>query len=179
MKQRLKKSFSESDISGFISKPDLNKRIKTLARKSEFKTEQDKMVKLQAFNSSYLRGKSHFEDGGTQNYLVFQLIYRFFKIDWYTDQVSTWKSKGLSDENIKPSSTSDNSLPPLLNHTGFRTRMKFDGQSLKQDNITFNHKPVVNGCIVFEINLRLFKQIADFPLGKSLFGAFRLTKNNK
>ena len=179
MKQRLKKSFIESDISVFINKSDLNKKIKTLATKAEFKTEQGKMVKLQAFNSSYFRGKGHFEDGGTQNYLVFQLIYRFFKIDWYTDQVSTWKSKGLSDENIKPSSASDNSLAPLLNHTGFRTRMKFDGKSLKQDNITFNHKPVVNVCIVFEINLRLFKQIADFPLGKSLIGAVKLTKNNK
>ena len=34
---------------------------------------QNKIIrKLQAFNSSYFRGKSHFEDNVTQNYLVFQ-----------------------------------------------------------------------------------------------------------
>ena len=39
----------------------------------------NKTVKLQAFDSSYLHGKSHFEDDGIQNYLVFLPIYRFFK----------------------------------------------------------------------------------------------------
>ena len=30
--------------------------------------------KLETFNSIYFRGKSHFEDNGTQNWLVFQPI---------------------------------------------------------------------------------------------------------
>ena len=32
------------------------------------------MIKLQAFDLSYFRGKIHFEDNGTQNYLVFQKV---------------------------------------------------------------------------------------------------------
>ena len=36
------------------------------------------IAKLEAFDSSYFRGKTHFEDDGTQNYSVFQPIYRYF-----------------------------------------------------------------------------------------------------
>ena len=36
--------------------------------------------KLQTFNSSYLRGKNCFEEDGTQNYLAFQPIIRYFRI---------------------------------------------------------------------------------------------------
>ena len=39
----------------------------------ELKSEQDKIIKSQAFDSSYFRGKTHFvDDDGSQNYLVFQ-----------------------------------------------------------------------------------------------------------
>ena len=54
----------------------LDKKVAALATKAELKTEQDKIIKLQAFDSSYYRGKSHFKDDGTQNYLV---MYRYFK----------------------------------------------------------------------------------------------------
>ena len=37
-----------------------------------------KITKLQAFDSSYFWGKSHFENDVTQNYLVFQPMYRHF-----------------------------------------------------------------------------------------------------
>ena len=35
---------------------------------------------LKTFDSSYFIGKSHFEEDGTQNYLVFQPINRYFKV---------------------------------------------------------------------------------------------------
>ena len=54
----------------------------------------------------------HFEDDGTQNYLVFQPIYRYFKKIANTDHILPRKSKGLSDKIIKPPTTSDNSLAP-------------------------------------------------------------------
>ena len=66
-------------IAGFIKKVDLNKKTGTLATKTELKVEQNKITKLRAFDSSYFRGKSHFEEGGTQNYLFFQPVYRYFK----------------------------------------------------------------------------------------------------
>ena len=61
---------------------------------------------------SYFRGKSYFEEDGTQNYLVFQLIIRYSRIIANTKYISSWKSKGLSDETITPYGTSDNSLTP-------------------------------------------------------------------
>ena len=36
--------------------------------------------KLKAFDSIYFRGKSHFEEDGAQNYLVFQPIKIYFKV---------------------------------------------------------------------------------------------------
>ena len=77
---------------------------------------ENNIKKLQTFDSSYFRGKSHFEEDGTQNYLVFQPIIRCFKVNTITntDYVSSWKSKGLSAKTIKPPTTSDNSLTPLL-----------------------------------------------------------------
>ena len=56
-------------------------------------------------------------------------------------------------------------------------RVKFDGSCLKQDKLPFNYNAVVNAYIVYEINLRLFKQRDGFTLGSSLFGAVKLTKN--
>ena len=42
------------------------------------------------------------------------------------------KSKGLSDETIKPPATPDNSLSPLINYLGNKIRLKFNGNCLKQ-----------------------------------------------
>ena len=54
----------KSAIAGFIKTADLDKKSVTLAKKTEFKAEQDKILKLLAFDSSYFRCKSHFEDDG-------------------------------------------------------------------------------------------------------------------
>ena len=56
----------ESAISKFINNSDLDRKLATLATKAELKDEQDKIIKFQAFNSSYFRGKSHFEEDGTK-----------------------------------------------------------------------------------------------------------------
>ena len=94
------------------------KKVATLATKAELKAEQYKIIKLQAFDSSYSRGKNYFEDDGTQNYLIFQPIYRYFRKIGNTERISSWKSKGLLDEIIKPPITSDNSLGPALCYIG-------------------------------------------------------------
>ena len=60
------------------------------------------MNKLKTFDSSCFIGKSHFGEDGTQNYLVFQPMYRYFKMITNTDYISSWKSKGIFDESIKP-----------------------------------------------------------------------------
>ena len=75
----------------------------------------------------YFIRKSHFEEDGTQNCLVFQSINKYFKLITNTDYVSSWRSKGLSSESIKRPTTSDNSLTPALNYYGTKTRVKFTG----------------------------------------------------
>ena len=51
------------------------------------------------------------------------------------------QSKGLSDESIKPPSTSDNSLTATINYyNAQKIRVKFTGSCLKQDKITYTHK---------------------------------------
>ena len=49
-----------------------------------------------------------------------------------SDYILSWKSKGLSDENITPS-TPHNFLNPSLNYLGTKTRVRFSGSCLKQD----------------------------------------------
>ena len=41
---------------------------------------KNQLKKLKTFDSAYFLGKSHFEDGGTQNWLVFQPIHMYFKM---------------------------------------------------------------------------------------------------
>ena len=76
------------------------------------------MNKLKNFDSGYFIGKSYFGKDGTQTYLVFQPMYQYFKVITNTDYISSWKSKGLSGESIKPPTTSDNSLTPALSYYG-------------------------------------------------------------
>ena len=73
----------------------------TQVSKAESKAEQDEIVRFQAFDSSYFRNKSHFEDAGIQNYLQFQPIYRYVKNIVNSNHIPAWKYKGLSDESIK------------------------------------------------------------------------------
>ena len=62
---------------------------------------ENELNKLKTFDSSYFIGKSHFEEDGVQNFLVFQPLNKYFKVITNTDYVSSWKSKGLSAEGIK------------------------------------------------------------------------------
>ena len=117
---------NKSALAGFINNADLEKKVAKLATKAELKAEKDKITKLQAFDSSYFRGKSHFEDDGIQNYLVFQLTCSYLKRIGNIDHILEWKSKILSDESINPPTTFNNSLAPSLNYFGPKTIVKFD-----------------------------------------------------
>ena len=134
----------ESKISSFNRKITANKS-KNLLVENEFK-------KLKKFDLSYFRGKSHFEEDGTQNYLVFQPMYRYFKVIANTKYISEWKSEGLSDKTIKPPATSDNSLSPLINYLDNKIRLKFNGGCLKQQNRpVYTHSTIVNIYTVYEL----------------------------
>ena len=70
---------------------------------------------MQKFDSSCFRGKNYFGDDETQNYLVFQPIAKYFKIFIsILPYVTSWESKGLSNDVIKPPTASNNSFVPNL-----------------------------------------------------------------
>ena len=78
---------------------------------------------------SYYRGKQYFDEGNSkQNYLVFLPINKYFKLNSISntaDYVLSWQSKGLSNESIKPPTTTNSSLTPELNYYGTKTKIKF------------------------------------------------------
>ena len=93
-----------------------------------------------------------------------------------TDYISSWKSKGLSAESIKPTTTSDNSLTPALYYYGTKTRVKFTGSCLKQSKVSYTHGKVVNISIVYELGTSS-SHVNDPTLKNCLFGTITLTKN--
>ena len=100
---------------------------------------ENELNKLKNFDSSFFIGKSQFEEGGTQNYLVFQALNKYFIVIANTDYVSSWKSKRLSAETIKPPTTFDNCLTPALNYYDTNMRVKFAGSCLKQPKSSYTH----------------------------------------
>ena len=138
------------------------------------------MKKLKTFDSIYFRGKSHFEEDGTQKYLVFQPMQRYFKRIAGVgngNRIYYWKSKGLSDERINSIKTSNYGITLYLNYYNTnKIRVKFDGSCLKQDPGSLLHGGIVNAYIVYEISRNI--NISDYPaLENCLFGADSLTKN--
>ena len=112
------------------------------------------MKKLKTFDSSYFIGKSHFEEDGTQNYLVFQPMYRYVKKITGVGNGSYiyyWKSKGLSDKRINSIKTPNHSITPNLDYYGTKTRVEFNRTCLKQDKVTFNHRKVVSIYNFYEV----------------------------
>ena len=164
-----------------ITKTDFNTKLSNLNRKitqnkSKHLLVKNELNKLKTFDSSYFIGKSHFEEDGTQNYLVFQPMYRYFKTS-SSYQISSWTSKGLSNESITPFSAPNNFLTPSLNYLGTKIRVKFSGSCLKQDKVTYTHGKIVNIYIVYEINEKDNTIISDPTLEDCLFGADTLTKH--
>ena len=65
----------------------LNKKINS--SKTKHALFQIELKKLKTIDSSYLKGKNHFQEDGTQNYLVFQPIYKYFKKISNTENISS------------------------------------------------------------------------------------------
>ena len=125
----------------------------------------------------YIIGKSYFEEDGAQNYLVFQPIKRHFKLIANSKHFSSWQSKGLSEEAIKPPAISDNSLNLLIDYYGSKVRVKFNNGCLKQLNkLTYDYRRKVNIYIVYEPCASKSND-SDLTLKHCLFGAVTLTKN--
>ena len=113
---------------------------------------------------------------GSQAYLIFHPVYKYFKFITNTNYISSWKSEGLSYERIKPFPTSDNGLTPLIEYYSYNIRVKFNGSILRQPKVTYTHGKSVNLYIIYELTDSSSND--NEPTLKScLFGAVTLTKN--
>ena len=164
---------TKTDFDTELSSP--NRKINK--NKTDYLIVKNGLNKLKTFDSGFFNGKSHFEEDGVQNYLVFQPLNKYFKVitNANTKYISSRQSKGLSDKIIKPPGTSDYKLNPKVNYYGSKTRLEFRGSCLKQDKSTFNHEKIVNIYIIYEIDIIYTK---SHPTRVNcLFGAVSINKN--
>ena len=149
------------DVSSLVKKTYYNTRVaeidtklsslnrKITPNKTKHLLVENELSKLKTFDSSYFIGKSHFEEDGTQNYLVFHPINKYFKFNTNALDLLSWQPRGLSTETIDPPTTS---LSSLIDYVGNKIRLKFTGSCLKQSNkILYTHKTIVNIYIVYEL----------------------------
>ena len=104
---------------------------------------------------------------------------KYFKLNSVVgviDRVLSWQSKVISNESIKPPTTSDNRLSPRLIYNDTKIKVQFTGSCLKQPKFTFTHKKVVNIYIVYELGASSSHD-SDPTIKNCLFGAATLTKN--
>ena len=80
-----------------VAKTDFDAKLSSVNRKiTSNKTKhvlvKNELNKLKTFDSSYFIGKSHFEEDGVQNYLVFQPLNKYFKVitNANTKYISSW-----------------------------------------------------------------------------------------
>ena len=122
-----------------IRKPDFDFKLKGISdrvtkNRTKYLLVENELKKLQKFDAAYFRDKSHFEEDGTQNYLVFQSMYRYFKrIAGVSsgNYIYFWKSKGLSDERLDSITASNYKITPELIFYGTKTKAEFNGSCLK------------------------------------------------
>ena len=82
----------------------------------------------------------------------------------------------MSDESIKPPSTSLKILNPSVNYVATKARAEINGDCLKQHKISFDHGKIVNIYIAYEVNKNV--NISSYAmLEKCLFGAVKFTKH--
>ena len=152
-----------------IRKPDFDSKLKGISdrvtkTKTKYLLVENELKNLQKFNDAYFRGKSHFEEDGTQSYLVFQPIYRYFKRIpgvGSGNYIHFWKSKGLSNERLDSITASNHKITPELSFYDTKTRAECNGSCLKQDKVTYNHGKIVNIYIVYEISRN--NSISSYP----------------
>ena len=81
-----------------LTKTDFDAKLSSINRKitsikSKHLLVENELKNLKMFDSSYFRGKNYFENDGTQNYLVFQPMNKYFEITPTTNTILSWKSK--------------------------------------------------------------------------------------
>ena len=66
-------------------------------------------------------------------------------------EIYSWESKGLSNKKITYIVKSSKNQPPNIAYSNTRTALLFNGDPLKQNNVTYKHGPIVNIYFVYRL----------------------------
>ena len=101
-------------------------------------------------------------------------MYKYFEKTG--DKVSSWKSKGLRDEKFFFTVTFTDKFARKVIYDNAGIKVRLNGDLLRQNQVTYNHGPIVNIYMVYETILDT--KTSNIPLENCLFGAIKLTKNS-
>ena len=126
--EKFKARLAQADL---VTQTDFDTKLQYISKiitsnKSKHLFVENELRKLKKFESSYFRGKGRLEE----NYLVFKPMNKYFKEIDNTKGISSWQSKGLSDEVIKLPTINNNSLAPTLEYGGKNMFVKCNGSCL-------------------------------------------------
>ena len=91
------------------------------------------------------------------------------------NEVSSWVSKGLSNEKISSVSNSNGAVPKIL-YDNARIKVIFNVNLLKQNKVPYNHGSIVNIYVVCRLTPKINLGGIGPALQSCLFGAVKLTK---
>ena len=169
---------NKSDISWFTNNRDLNEKIKALARKAELKGEQEKIEKLQTYDSSIFIDQSYFFNDGSQDFLMFEPIFETFpRTSRTTEAILAWQSRGVLNEKIRSPTAANYYLSPKMKWHNSKLRVELKRSCLKQNKVTYTPSNRVNIFTDFELDRWSQDLSTDFTLKDCFFGAAKLNKN--
>ena len=145
-----------------VTKVDFDAKLQSLNKninlnKTKHVLVENEFKKLEKFDAAYCKGKNYFGGDDTQNYLVFQQVCKYF--ERVGSEISSWKSKGLSNEKSSSVTTSDGRVSKLV-YDNARIKIKFNGDLLKLNKVTYNHGPIVKFIyLLLNILVLLYKSV--------------------
>ena len=87
-----------------------------------------------------------------------------------TTRIDSWKSIGMSEENIENKTKSDSNFAPTFVDHHLLPDMNFNGHGLIKNNISIPKK-VINLYISYRLGPQLRNSNTDFTLSNCLFGS--------
>ena len=90
------------------------------------------------------------------------------------NKISPWESKGLSNEKVGSTKTSNYDQSPGIVYDNPRIKLIFARSVLKQNKVTYNHRPKVNIYVVYILTSGT--RSTGITLENYLFGAVKLSK---
>ena len=166
---------SKNDIANLVKKTDLNKNELNELPKKVKAVSTKRLTKDLINKFSTLNGAKYFSSGIFQDYLLFIPAKKYIKCFSGTTRIHSWKSNGMSEENIENIVKLDSNFAPMVVGHQVLPDINFNGHCLI--NNIYIPKKVINIYISYTLNPWLRNLNTYFTLRNCLFSSVKLTKN--